>query len=140
MLAHGISTGGLFLCIGVLYERRHTRRIDEFGGLATVMPRFFGVFLVITLASVGLPGLSGFVGEFLILIGSFDAYKTWAQLGVLFPHPKALTGGGHARRDPVGGLHALPVPEGDVRAALEPAQPRPQGSERARVRRTSRRW
>ena len=59
MLAHGISTGGLFLCIGVLYERRHTRRIDEFGGLATVMPRFFGVFLVITLASVGLPGPVG---------------------------------------------------------------------------------
>jgi NADH-quinone oxidoreductase subunit M len=91
-LAHGISTGGLFLCIGVIYERRHTRKIDEFGGLATVMPRYFGVFMVMTLASVGLPGTSGFVGEFLTLIGSFDAYKTWSNLGILFPHPKALTG------------------------------------------------
>jgi NADH-quinone oxidoreductase subunit M len=91
-LAHGISTGGLFLCIGVIYERRHTRKLDEFGGLATIMPRYFGVFMVMTLASVGLPGTSGFIGEFLVLIGSFDAYKHWAQLGSLFPHPKALTG------------------------------------------------
>jgi NADH-quinone oxidoreductase subunit M len=91
-LAHGISTGGLFLCIGVIYERRHTRKIDEFGGLATIMPRYFGVFMVMTLASVGLPGTSGFVGEFLTLVGSFDAYKTWTNLGPLFPHPKALTG------------------------------------------------
>jgi NADH-quinone oxidoreductase subunit M len=91
-LAHGISTGGLFLCIGVIYERRHTRKIDEFGGLATIMPRYFGVFMVMTLASVGLPGTSGFVGEFLTLVGSFDAYKTWSLIGSLFPHPKALTG------------------------------------------------
>ncbi len=91
-LAHGISTGGLFLCIGVIYERRHTRKLDEFGGLATVMPRYFGVFMVMTLASIGLPGTSNFVGEFLTLIGSFDAYKHWSQLGALFPHPKALTG------------------------------------------------
>jgi NADH-quinone oxidoreductase subunit M len=91
-LAHGISTGGLFLCIGVIYERRHTRKIDEFGGLATIMPRFFGVFMVMTLASIGLPGTSGFVGEFLTLVGSFDAYKTWTSFAVLYPHPKALTG------------------------------------------------
>ncbi|MDB4967629.1 MAG: proton-translocating NADH-quinone oxidoreductase, chain, partial [Myxococcales bacterium] len=91
-LAHGISTGGLFLCIGVVYERRHTRKLDEFGGLATIMPRYFGVFMVMTLASVGLPGTSGFVGEFLALIGSFDAYKHWTQLAPLFPHPKLLTG------------------------------------------------
>ncbi|HEV7387122.1 MAG TPA: NADH-quinone oxidoreductase subunit M, partial [Gemmatimonadaceae bacterium] len=90
-LSHGIATGGLFLCIGVIYERRHTRKIDEFGGLATIMPRYFGVFMVMTLASVGLPGTSGFVGEFLTLLGSFDAYKGFAKLGVLFPHPKALT-------------------------------------------------
>jgi NADH-quinone oxidoreductase subunit M len=90
-LAHGISTGGLFLCIGVIYERRHTRKIDDFGGLATVMPRFFGVFMVMTLASVGLPGTSGFVGEFLTLLGSFDAYKTWQHLAPLYPHPKAIT-------------------------------------------------
>ena len=91
-LAHGISTGGLFLCIGVIYERRHTRKIDEFGGLATIMPRYFGVFMVMTLASVGLPGTSGFVGEFLTLIGSFDAYKTWNFATPLFAHPKLLTG------------------------------------------------
>jgi NADH-quinone oxidoreductase subunit M len=91
-LSHGIATGGLFLCIGVIYERRHTRKIDEFGGLATIMPRYFGVFMVMTLASVGLPGTSGFVGEFLTLVGSFDAYKGFAKLGILFPHPKALTG------------------------------------------------
>jgi NADH-quinone oxidoreductase subunit M len=91
-LAHGISTGGLFLCIGVIYERRHTRKIDEFGGLATIMPRYFGVFMVMTLASVGLPGTSGFVGEFLTLLGSFDAYKSWTHLGVLFAHPKVLVG------------------------------------------------
>jgi NADH-quinone oxidoreductase subunit M len=91
-LAHGISTGGLFLCIGVIYERRHTRKIEEFGGLATIMPRYFGVFMVMTLASIALPGTSGFVGEFLTLIGSFTAYKTWGVIGPLFSHPKALTG------------------------------------------------
>jgi NADH-quinone oxidoreductase subunit M len=89
MLAHGISTGGLFLCIGVIYERRHTRKIDEFGGLASVMPRYFAVFMLMTLASIGLPGLSGFIGEFLVLLGSFDAYKTW-HMASLFPHPKLL--------------------------------------------------
>jgi len=92
MLAHGVSTGGLFLAIGVLYERRHTRKMDEFGGIASVMPRFTGVFMVIMLASVGLPGLSGFVGEFLILLGSFDAWRTG---GALVPfgatsHPKVI--------------------------------------------------
>jgi len=90
MLAHGISTGGLFLCIGVIYERRHTRRIDEFGGLAAVMPRFNAIFLIITLASIGLPGLCGFVGEFLVLNGTFGAYHTWAGLPTFFPHPKVL--------------------------------------------------
>jgi NADH-quinone oxidoreductase subunit M len=88
MLAHGISTGGLFLCIGVLYERRHTRRIDEFGGLAAVMPRFTAIFLIITLASIGLPGLCGFVGEFLVLIGTFVG--SWTDLPALVTHPKLL--------------------------------------------------
>jgi NADH-quinone oxidoreductase subunit M len=91
-LAHGISTGGLFLCVGVIYERRHTRKMDDFGGLASIMPRYFGIFMVMTLASVGLPGTSGFVGEFLVLVGSFDAYKSWAGMVPLFPHPKALAG------------------------------------------------
>jgi NADH-quinone oxidoreductase subunit M len=77
MLAHGISTGGLFLAVGVLYERRHSRRLDDFGGLWAQMPVFAACFLVIVLASVGLPGLCGFVGEFLVLAGTFTAGKTW---------------------------------------------------------------
>ena len=90
MLAHGISTGGLFLCIGMIYERRHTRRIDEFGGLWAQMPKFAAAFLVITLASIGLPALSGFVGEFLVLIGTFDAYHTWVGYPIMFGHPKLI--------------------------------------------------
>ena len=71
MLGHGLSTGALFLLVGVIYERRHTREISEFGGLAKVLPWYAFVFIVVTLASVGLPGLNGFVGEFLILLGAF---------------------------------------------------------------------
>ena len=92
MLAHGISTGGLFLCVGVIYERRHTRRIDEYGGIASVMPKYLAAFLILTMASIGLPLLSGFVGEFLILIGSFGAYATWDGLPTFFAHPKLLVG------------------------------------------------
>ena len=73
MLAHGISTGGLFLIVGMLSDRRHTRQIAEFGGLKAVMPKLVAAFLLITLASVALPGMNGFVGEFLILIGAFAA-------------------------------------------------------------------
>ncbi len=71
MLAHGVSTGGLFLLVGMLSDRRHTRLIAEFGGLKHVMPRFVAVFFLITLSSIGLPGLNGFVGEFLILLGTY---------------------------------------------------------------------
>jgi NADH-quinone oxidoreductase subunit M len=71
MLAHGVSTGGLFLIVGMLSDRRHTRLIADFGGLKSAMPRLVAAFLVITLASIGLPGLNGFVGEFLILLGAF---------------------------------------------------------------------
>jgi NADH-quinone oxidoreductase subunit M len=77
MLAHGISTGGLFLAVGLLYDRRHTRRLDDFGGLWKRMPVFASFFLIIVLASAGLPGLCGFIGEFLVLIGSFTAEKGW---------------------------------------------------------------
>jgi NADH-quinone oxidoreductase subunit M len=73
MLAHGISTGGLFLIVGMLSDRRHTRQIAEFGGLKAVMPQFVAAFLLITLASVALPGMNGFIGEFLILIGAFGS-------------------------------------------------------------------
>ena len=73
MLNHGISTGALFLLVGVIYERRHTREIDAFGGLAKVAPMYAAVFLIITLSSIGLPGLNGFVGEFMILAGTFGS-------------------------------------------------------------------
>jgi NADH-quinone oxidoreductase subunit M len=71
MLAHGISTGGLFLMVGMLSDRRHTRLISEYGGLKGVAPRFVAAFLLVTLSSIALPGMNGFVGEFLILIGAF---------------------------------------------------------------------
>jgi NADH-quinone oxidoreductase subunit M len=73
MLAHGLSTGALFLLVGVIYERRHTRQIAEFGGLAHGMPVFATFFMIATLASVGLPGLAGFIGEFMILFGTFGS-------------------------------------------------------------------
>jgi len=77
MLNHGLSTGALFLIVGMIYERRHTRMIDDFGGLWKPMPIFSAFFLVVTLSSIGLPGLNGFVGEFLILLGSFQASPFW---------------------------------------------------------------
>jgi NADH-quinone oxidoreductase subunit M len=86
MLAHGVSTGGLFCIVGMLSDRRHTRLISEFGGLKKVAPRLTAAFLIITLASVGLPGTNGFVGEFLIMLGAFrwDArYVVVAGLGVI---------------------------------------------------------
>ena len=93
MVNHGISTGALFLLVGVLYDRRHTRDLDQFGGLAKVMPIFTVLFLIVTLSSVGLPGTNGFIGEFMILAGSFGtaALGRWAAiqtivatLGVIF--------------------------------------------------------
>ena len=77
-LNHGISTGALFLLVGVVYERRHTREISEYGGLSKVMPVYATVFLVMTMSSIGLPALNGFIGEFLILQGVFVASKVWA--------------------------------------------------------------
>src|SRR5262249_49859096 len=72
MLSHGLTTGGLFLGIGVLYERRHTRRLAEYGGLWKQMPVFAGLFLIVVMGSAGLPGLSGFIGEFLTIFGTFN--------------------------------------------------------------------
>jgi NADH-quinone oxidoreductase subunit M len=80
MLNHGVSTGGLFLIVGMLSDRRHTRLISEFGGLKKVVPRLVAVFLLITLSSIGLPGLNGFVGEFLILLGAFAWSPRFAAL------------------------------------------------------------
>ncbi len=82
MLNHGLSTGALFLCVGILYERAHTRLIKDFGGVSKQMPIFSGFFLVCMLSSVGLPGLNGFVGEVLCLFGVFQANKVLAILGV----------------------------------------------------------
>jgi NADH-quinone oxidoreductase subunit M len=74
MLNHGVSTGALFLLVGVIYERRHTRLISEYGGLAKVVPVYSVLLLVVTFSSIGLPGLNGFVGEILVLLGSFGAH------------------------------------------------------------------
>ncbi len=73
MVNHGVSTGALFLCVGVLYERRHTRLLEDFGGIAKIMPWYAVVLIVVTLSSIGLPGTNGFIGEFMILLGSFEA-------------------------------------------------------------------
>ncbi len=86
MVNHGLSTGALFLLVGMLYERRHTRLIADFGGIAKVMPIYAAFFLVALFSSVGLPGLNGFVGEFLILTGAFRAnpwYAAFAATGVV---------------------------------------------------------
>jgi NADH-quinone oxidoreductase subunit M len=80
---HGISTGALFLIVGVLYERRHTRLISEFGGLATPMPVFAAIYLIVSLSSLGMPLLNGFIGEFTILQGTFQVSKAWAAWGTL---------------------------------------------------------
>ncbi len=77
MINHGISTGALFLIVGFIYERRHTRLIADFGGLSAKMPIFATIFLIITFSSVGLPGTNGFVGEFLILMGAFESHLRW---------------------------------------------------------------
>jgi NADH-quinone oxidoreductase subunit M len=87
MIGHGFSTGALFLLIGMLYERRHTRLIADYGGIARVVPVFSLILTVVALSSIGLPGLNGFVGEFLVLLGSFTAFP-WATgiatTGVIF--------------------------------------------------------
>jgi NADH-quinone oxidoreductase subunit M len=79
MLSHGLVSGALFLCVGVIYDRLHTREIDRYGGLAINMPRYALFFLLFTMASIGLPGTSGFVGEFLSLAGAYQV-STWATL------------------------------------------------------------
>ncbi len=83
MLAHGLSTGALFLLVGFLYERRHTREFAAFGGLAKVMPVFAAIFVFVAMSSVALPGLNGFVGEFLILAGTFKVNAVFAALAAL---------------------------------------------------------
>jgi NADH-quinone oxidoreductase subunit M len=87
MISHGVSTGALFLLLGMLYERRHTRLIADFGGLGRSAPWFATAFVITALASIGLPGTSGFVGEFLALLGTFESHPGFAVLagtGVIF--------------------------------------------------------
>lgn len=93
MLSHGIISGALFLCVGVVYDRLHTREIARYGGLANNMPKYAVVFMLFTMANVGLPGTGGFVGELLTLVGAFQA-NTWVALiatsGVIFAAAYAL--------------------------------------------------
>jgi NADH-quinone oxidoreductase subunit M len=87
MINHGISTGALFLLVGMIYERKHTRAIDAYGGIARVVPLFAAILTFVSLSSIGLPGTNGFVGEFLVLIGSFKTYPILAVIsatGVIF--------------------------------------------------------
>jgi len=87
MVNHGLSTGALFLLVGMIYERRHSRLIADFGGIWAVAPVFSAIFLLVTLSSIGLPGLNGFVGEFLILVGAFQVSRPFAALataGIIF--------------------------------------------------------
>ena len=87
MVNHGLSTGALFLIVGMLYERRHTRLIAEYGGLWKIVPALSVLFLIVTFSSIGLPGLNGFVGEFLILVGAFQVHRPAAVLattGIIF--------------------------------------------------------
>ena len=86
MISHGIISAALFLCVGVVYERMHTREINKYGGIVTVMPRYAVVFMIFTLGALGLPGTTGFIGEFLILLGTFKVnftVATIASLGVI---------------------------------------------------------
>src|ERR1700710_2591461 len=79
MVSHGIVSGALFLCVGVVYDRMHTRDIAAYGGLVNRMPRYAVAFLIFTMANVGLPGTSGFIGEFLTLLGTFQV-NSWVAL------------------------------------------------------------
>ncbi len=92
MINHGLSTGALFLLVGMIYERRHTRDIDAFGGLWTVMPVYAVLTLIVSLSSMGLPGLNGFVGEFTILLGAFGSDALATQIGSSVLHPGVMTG------------------------------------------------
>ncbi|MHC2683525.1 NADH-quinone oxidoreductase subunit M [Bradyrhizobium diazoefficiens] len=115
MISHGIVSGALFLCVGIVYDRMHTREIAAYGGLVNRMPLYALTFMVFTMANVGLPGTSGFVGEFMTLLGTF---KTSIPTVVLR----------FDRRDPVGVLRALALPQGRVRDAGQAVAHDDQGS------------
>ena len=114
MVNHGISTGGLFLLVGVLYDRTHSRRLDDYGGVAALMPRFAVVATIVMLSSMGLPGTNGFVGEFLILLGAFranPAYAAWAAGGVVLSAVYLLWMYQRVMHGPVGSAVPARLPE-----------------------------
>ncbi len=117
---HGISTGALFLIVGIVYERRHTREISEYGGLSHVMPGYAIIFLIITMASIGLPLLNGFIGEFTILAGAFQRHWSWGAWGCA----GIVLGAA---------LHALALSADDVRAGDQSKKPGFEGSQLTRV-------
>ncbi len=121
MLSHGIVSGALFLIVGVVYDRIHTREIARYGGLADRMPVYALVFMVFMMAANGLPGTSGFVGEFLVIVGAMQVNFWLALLG------------GHGD-DPGRGLHAVPVPPRDLRPAHQGRSARHPGPVTARNR------
>jgi NADH-quinone oxidoreductase subunit M len=82
MMNHGLNTGALFILVGIIYERRHSRMMEDFGGLAKVMPIFATFLMIVTLASVAVPGTNGFVGEFMILVGVFKTYPLFGVFAV----------------------------------------------------------
>jgi NADH-quinone oxidoreductase subunit M len=118
MVNHGLSTGALFLIVGMLYERTHTRDLSALGGLGSRMPWLAGFFLVIALSSLALPGLNGFVGEFLILVGTFPVARVFAVIAaagivlsaiyLLWAYQRAMHG---EARDEHAGLRDLSVRE-----------------------------
>ncbi len=130
MVSHGLVAAGLFLMVGMIYERCHTRELAAYGGLARLLPVYSVFFMILTLASVGLPTTSGFTGEFLVLLGAFKA--AWPQYRAGHQQPAAGAGGGGGHRRGAGrAVHAalrarLPVRRGEGAA---PAAGRP---ERAR--------
>jgi NADH-quinone oxidoreductase subunit M len=110
MVNHGISTGALFLLVGVIYDRRHTRDLAEFGGLAKVMPWYAAMFVLVTMSSIGLPGTNGFVGEFLIITGTFSAgLLRWSY---------HCTSGGDCDLAQVGPVFAAIAPRGVILGAI----------------------
>ncbi len=124
MVNHGLSTGALFLLVGALYDRRHTRLIADFGGLAKSAPVMAGIFLVVALSSLGLPALNGFVGEFLVLLGTYYEYRYWvvpaafgivlAAIYLLWAYQRVFHG------EPAGENRTLPDLSGRELATLLP--------------------
>lgn len=121
MVSHGLSTGALFILVGALYDRRHTRQIGDFGGLARSIPIFSGVFLFVALSSLGLPGLNGFVGEFLILLGTFLSYRWWvipAAFGIVLAAVYLLWAYQRVFHGPITNEENRSLPDLDLRERL----------------------